>query len=44
MLKFILGKKSKDKIEQVRAFLREKKASAFVVTALDEIACKFHFG
>lgn len=35
------GKKSGEKVEEVRQKMTEKNATILLVTALDEIACKF---
>ena len=37
---WFLGKTWKDKVDQLRWTLRKKKAFAFVLTALDEVACR----
>lgn len=38
---FILGKTSKHKVEKVLKKMEEKNASVLILTALDEIACKY---
>ena len=38
----LLGKSWEEKIENLRRALRKKKVGAFVVTALDEVACKWN--
>lgn len=41
LIDYFLGRTCKEKVETVRGIMEKEKASALILTALDEIACEF---